>query len=87
MPSDVELFIIGGLIAEALVIVLVIFMVRNMIRRYEQFRVEVIGVIGSILQNIDDINQRLIAAGYPPGQISLPGTTPWTQPVRPGQRS
>lgn len=85
MLSDVEMAIIAAVVIAAAVLFVAIIMLRNLLIRYERFRQESILVMTSLIENINSINERLVAAGYPPRQLGVPTTYPqWVAP-RPGQ--
>lgn len=52
---------------------------RNLLRRYEQFRLDTADTFALAFARMMDLNSRLTMAGHPPGQIA--GLTPYTPPT------
>jgi hypothetical protein len=57
-------------------VMLVLVMLRNFLRRYEQFRGEAAELFDNTFANLRDINQRLTAAGFPPNLVQPASTYP-----------
>lgn len=74
------LFAIASLI-QSCVLFVVLVMLLNVRRRYEQFRVEVAAMFRDTHELIQDINVRLTSAGYPPGRV-YPRQPEDVQPAR-----
>lgn len=70
---------INAALVLALCLVLIAFAVtlvrqRGLQRRYERLRRETGQVVSDLIGALDDVNKRLIAAGYPPGRV-VPSTS------------
>lgn len=73
MISPIEIVQAACSLAIACVLLLTLIKLVNITSRYERFRNEVAEITANLIENMDDINKRLIAAGYPPGRV-LPAT-------------
>lgn len=70
---------INAALTLALVLIVVFLTVsllrqRGLQRRYERLRRETGQVVADLTIALDDVNRRLIAAGYPPGRV-VPNTS------------
>lgn len=89
MVSDLIEFIIipmlAGMAGLGLLTVATLVMLRRLLRRHEQLRYETGAALTVLQAQINDQEQRLVAAGYPPGPQAV-SLTQQMQGLLAGQR-
>lgn len=80
-PGALLLLLTGLVIVEACVILVLLFACQRQFRRHERLREETAEALKSIFDDMVDINTRLVAAGYPPGQVRPRSSYPAWAPV------
>ena len=76
MPFWEEIALWSTIIGVSIILLFSLIMLRVQISRYEKFRAEAAELFSSIADSLGDLNQRLTAAGYPPGRIVPASTYP-----------
>jgi hypothetical protein len=79
--TEIEGYLAIGLLLAVVILIATLLVLFNLLRRYERFRNEAAALFNDALGQFEDINRRLIAAGYPPGRV-LPTSTYVAPPAR-----
>lgn len=68
MPFE-EIFFLAAIVVLSVCCMVLAIVLRQQMRRYEQFRGEVAFVFAECFRQLTDHDTRLIGAGHPPGRV------------------
>jgi hypothetical protein len=67
--NTAQIILAGAVLVLACVLVFALVVLNNLLSRYEKFRNENAAMFDHVLDNLEDMNRRLSAAGFPPGDV------------------